>query len=807
MAADEPLEVENWVRERVLGSGGFGQVTLWRHKTSDEMIALKKCRTGTDALLTEKHKERWSKEVEIMQRLNHRNVVKAIAVPPDLAVLSSKLPLMCMEFCSKGDLRQVLNRSENCCGLCEAEARSLISDVKSAVQYLHFMKITHRDLKPENIVLQQEDDKIVYKLIDLGYAKELDQSSICTSFVGTLQYLAPELFMSKSYNYSVDFWSLGLVSHEVITGVRPFLPSMAPVAWMSHVKEKSSDDICAYQAEDGSIVFSKELFHQNHISSCLKYYMERWLKILLEWDPAKRGRALNKNKEQEIVVFHLIDDILSKKIVNVFCVPTYQNLSYEIDDSTAVSTLQLWIQRDTGLATEQQELLLPSGQPFDMTKEACQCWISQAINNQSTNTMVYVFRRGSLAIEQTMPSIPQTVGKMMEGPRNRVEYIHQKRAWAHAVFFLQQEMELYQNFLEAHRVKMLHVISSNTRLNETAQAMVRHLQHVEAQLHLFLQSLNFDASEAKKIDFFSEDVVRSWNRTSFAIDKKVTKLEGVVCHLESKCNAVNNRTLDLQKDPYIKTRDNEILASLLDAGQKCYDNLRRRSKDSRQERTDNIEMVKVVYSCLKHRDKLLNDRTFDTYLRQVIDVQTEIQQLWSPLQSSLQVMDKIQTELIQTQLDRQRDVWMQMTPDQCNGFTAPTNLAKPHPVHHPVVIPASQPLPADRTINNGEEKVRTVGPTSDHSPTEPKQLWLAPSCGQPTPAPNNQSFGGTVEHLELSLSSCSILDSQSDTSAMISDNIALRYATQDLMNESFHRYCKFISEDQSLDWTFLERKD
>jgi len=41
--------------------------------------------------------------------------------------------------------------------------------------------------------------QIVYKLIDLGYAKELDQSSICTSFVGTLQYLAPELFMSKSY--------------------------------------------------------------------------------------------------------------------------------------------------------------------------------------------------------------------------------------------------------------------------------------------------------------------------------------------------------------------------------------------------------------------------------------------------------------------------------------------------------------------------------------------------------------------------------------------------------------------------------
>jgi hypothetical protein len=46
--------------------------------------------------------------------------------------------------------------------------------------------------------------------------------------------------------------------------------------------------------------------------------------------------------------------------------------------------------------------------------------------------------------------------------------------------------------------------------------------------------------------------------------------------------------------------------------------------------------------------------------RQVIDVQTEIEQIWGPLQPALQVMNKIQTELRQTQLDRQRDIWMQM---------------------------------------------------------------------------------------------------------------------------------------------------
>ncbi len=60
---------------------------------------------------------------------------------------------------------------------------------------MHNRRIIHRDFKPENIVLKQTDERIVYKLIDLGYAKELGQSSLALSFVGTLAYLAPELFL------------------------------------------------------------------------------------------------------------------------------------------------------------------------------------------------------------------------------------------------------------------------------------------------------------------------------------------------------------------------------------------------------------------------------------------------------------------------------------------------------------------------------------------------------------------------------------------------------------------------------------
>lgn len=106
---------------------------------------------------------------------------------------------------------------------------------------------------------------MIHKIIDLGYAKELDQSSLCTSFVGTLQYLvtvanspehlamhwmlphaapaehgptptppvfqAPELIERQKYTVAVDYWSFGTLVFECITGFRPFLPTWQPVPW------------------------------------------------------------------------------------------------------------------------------------------------------------------------------------------------------------------------------------------------------------------------------------------------------------------------------------------------------------------------------------------------------------------------------------------------------------------------------------------------------------------------------------------------------------------------------------------------
>ncbi|XP_049767760.1 inhibitor of nuclear factor kappa-B kinase subunit alpha isoform X2 [Schistocerca cancellata] len=782
METEDPSELGDWLKQRVLGSGGFGVVTLWKNKQTGETIALKKCRSGTDSIMTPKHKERWTKEVEIMQRLSHPNVVKAIQVPWELSILRSELPLLCMEFCSKGDLRQVLNKRENCCGLNEADVRALISDVKSAIQYLHTMKITHRDLKPENIVLQQKEKKIVYKLIDLGYAKELEQSSLCTSFVGTLQYLAPELFTNKPYTSSVDYWSLGLLSHEVITGVRPFLPNMTPAAWMSHVRNKSSDDICAYQAPDGSIVFSKELYDQNHISLALKHDMERWLKLALEWDPKKRGRGPG----DKVIIFDMLDEILSKKIVQLFVVPLYLHCSYVVDSSTALSTLQVWLERDTALAVNDQELLLPSGKPPEPDAGAMQCWNQKCIEDGTP--MLLVFRKGELTLPQVGPRIPWTVQQMLQEPRTKLEYVHLRRAWAHASFFLRQEADLYCTLVAAFQTKMKHVEELGNIVTENLKDAVTSLQRVEAQMDIVHSSLKLD--EEKAAGRVIGSVMHRWSRGFEQIKSRVETLHDVLLQdLKTRSERTSSKLLKLQEEPTPPWQEMEMLS---ESGLKCYDQLRRRSRESRQQKSDCIEMLKIVYSCLKRRDALLRDKAFSEQLTLLAVLQKDLEMLDNPINRAIELIEKISVELKEEQLKRQNDIWRSVMGQDATqnsvGHVSPSpslyldelkELQVPELTVTDFKIGSFMP---DRNLADGNLS-RT------HSREE-------------TPTPNELRVSReSSPHLAGRVSPFAV----SDATTIVQDNFELRFRTEELLNQSFQQIRSIMGDFMSMDWTHLEQ--
>uniref|UniRef100_A0A671MV56 Inhibitor of nuclear factor kappa B kinase subunit beta n=1 Tax=Sinocyclocheilus anshuiensis TaxID=1608454 RepID=A0A671MV56_9TELE len=135
----QPQMCGPWELKERLGTGGFGNVTLWQNKESSVQITIKQCRQELSA----KNKGRWSLEIQIMKRLNHMNVVAARDVPEELQKLATNdLPLLAMEYCQGGDLRKYLNLLENCCGMREAAVLTLIQDIylfRNSRRYLQFL--------------------------------------------------------------------------------------------------------------------------------------------------------------------------------------------------------------------------------------------------------------------------------------------------------------------------------------------------------------------------------------------------------------------------------------------------------------------------------------------------------------------------------------------------------------------------------------------------------------------------------------------------------------------------------------------
>ena len=157
-------------------------------------------------------------EVRIGLKMHHPNIVGIKEVYEDMKKIS-----LVMDYCDGGDLLNFITKSPHE-KLDDMYTIDIITQILEALNYLHNeVEICHRDLKPENclICFNGNNEAPLVKLIDFGIATYIYNGEKMKEKIGTVNYMAPEIFSKPSYNEKIDLWSAGIILCNMTTGCEP----------------------------------------------------------------------------------------------------------------------------------------------------------------------------------------------------------------------------------------------------------------------------------------------------------------------------------------------------------------------------------------------------------------------------------------------------------------------------------------------------------------------------------------------------------------------------------------------------------
>ena len=159
------------------------------------------------------------REIEILKKLNHPNIVKLYDT-----IISDKNILLIQELVNGISLRDFYNKEiRNQRNISEKKYKILkiiFKQIFSAFDYIHKKNIFHRDIKLENILLTKNYE---IKIIDFGFGLYNPRNYLQKFFCGTPNYMAPEIIMKKEYDgQKADMWSLGILLYKLFCADFPF---------------------------------------------------------------------------------------------------------------------------------------------------------------------------------------------------------------------------------------------------------------------------------------------------------------------------------------------------------------------------------------------------------------------------------------------------------------------------------------------------------------------------------------------------------------------------------------------------------
>ncbi|KAJ4297265.1 hypothetical protein N0V88_004183 [Collariella sp. IMI 366227] len=206
------ISAEDFEPLRCLGKGSYGTVLLVKERATGRLFAQKQFKKAS-LIVHKKLVEQTKTERQILESVNrHPFVVNLYYAFQD----HEKLYLI-LEYGQGGELFTYLKAERM---LSEDKAVFYMAEMVLALSHLHQnLGVVYRDLKPENCLLDAQGHLL---LTDFGLSKVAVDPDACNSILGTVDYMAPEVILGKKYGKAVDWWSLGAMGVDLMTGNPPF---------------------------------------------------------------------------------------------------------------------------------------------------------------------------------------------------------------------------------------------------------------------------------------------------------------------------------------------------------------------------------------------------------------------------------------------------------------------------------------------------------------------------------------------------------------------------------------------------------
>jgi len=222
-ASQKKKEEKDFYFGRIIGEGAFSNVYLCKEVKTSKEFAIKVC--NKMHIIREKKTEAIKREKETMLMITSQwSTTSPFFVRLYATFHNSENLFFVLSYAQKGDMfRFIKKMADKEVDVTQFYAAELVQ----AIEHLHKLKIIHRDLKPENILL---NSNMHILLTDFGSAKIISDedsnedlnTSRRNSFVGTAQYVSPEILTNSGSSPSSDLWAIGCILYQMITGMPPF---------------------------------------------------------------------------------------------------------------------------------------------------------------------------------------------------------------------------------------------------------------------------------------------------------------------------------------------------------------------------------------------------------------------------------------------------------------------------------------------------------------------------------------------------------------------------------------------------------